>query len=292
MNAFQVNPKAPMRASLLKNSAISGNVGTRMFRASLFSLAIASALSLGACAKLNDITGSIRAPSSELPKTEKALRTYTDEWGKRYQDNQKDKAAGLNYAKGLRALTQHAQAIAVLENLAIRNSSDMEILGAYGKALADGGRLQEAAEVLSKAHTPDRPNWSILSSQGAVADQLGDNAAAQNFYLAALKIVPGEPSVMSNLGLSYALSRKLPLAEQTLRDAARHPRADNRVRQNLALVLGLQGKFNEAEELARRDLSPEDAAANVAGIRKMIAQSNTWRQIQQPDIASTNGKRG
>jgi len=91
---------------------------------------------------------------------------------------------------------------------------------------------------------------------------------------------------MSNLGLSYALSKQLPQAEETLRDAANNPKADMRVRQNLALVLALEGKFGEAEDWSRRDLAPIDAAANVASIRKMIAQSNTWR-----DCSSSIGRR-
>ncbi|WP_204322246.1 tetratricopeptide repeat protein, partial [Streptococcus pneumoniae] len=71
---------------------------------------------------------------------------------------------------------------------------------------------------------------------------------AQKMYQDALKIAPGHPSILSNLGLSLALSRKLPQAEQVLRQAAAHPQADRRVRQNLALVIGLQGRFAEAEE--------------------------------------------
>jgi Flp pilus assembly protein TadD len=216
-----------------------------------------------------------------MPRTREGVRAFTDQWGKGYAANPRDKAAALNYARGLRTMTLYAQAVAVLQNLAIHNPDDENVLGAYGKALADAGRLQEAAEVLAKAHTPDRPNWSILSSQGAVADQLGHHANAQKFYIAALKIAPGEPSVLSNLGLSYALTRNLPLAEQTLRQANASPRADARVRQNLALVLALEGKFAEAEQLERRDLSPADAAANVSAIRQMIAQSDTWRQIRR-----------
>jgi Flp pilus assembly protein TadD len=54
-----------------------------------------------------------------------------------------------------------------------------------------------------------------------------------------------------------------------------------RMRQNLALVLALQGKYDEAERISARDLSPADAAANVASIRRMIAESNTWQKIQQ-----------
>jgi len=48
-------------------------------------------------------------------------------------------------------------------------------------------------------------------------------------------------------------------------------------------VLALQGKFAEAETIERRDLSAEDAAANVSAIRQMIAQSTTWRDIQAVD---------
>jgi hypothetical protein len=43
--------------------------------------------------------------------------------------------------------------------------------------------------------------------------------------------------------------------------------------------LALEGKFPQAEEWSRRDLSPIEAAANVASIRQMISQSNTWRDI-------------
>ena len=86
--------------------------------------------------------------------------------------------------------------------------------------------------------------------------------------------------MLSNLGLSYALSHDLPRAESVLREAAASPRADARERQNLALVLALQGKFNEAEQVSMHDLTPQQAKENVAAIRQMISQSNDWRDIQ------------
>jgi Flp pilus assembly protein TadD len=43
------------------------------------------------------------------------------------------------------------------------------------------------------------------------------------------------------------------------------------VRQNLALVIGLEGRFGEAEQIARADLPPDQAAANVAYLRQMLA---------------------
>lgn len=254
------------------------------YRAALL-LTLALPMMVGACTPsgLGDITASIGMPSSVLPASDDGRRRYTEEWGRRFQANPSDKTSALNYASGLRALTEYAQAVAVLQQAAVKHPTDFDILGAYGKALADDGRLQEAADVLSRAHTPERPNWTILSAQGVVADQMGNHSAAQGYYQAALKIVPGEPSVLSNLGLSYALDKQLDRAEQTMRQAVTSPRADARVRQNLALVLALEGKFAEAEDLERHDLSPADAAANVAQIRQMITQSNTWRDIQKLD---------
>jgi Flp pilus assembly protein TadD len=116
--------------------------------------------------------------------------------------------------------------------------------------------------------------------QGSVADRLGDHDGAQTFYRGALKIAPGEPSVLSNLGLSYALTKQLPEAEAALREASASPRADARMRQNLALVLALEGKFAEAEEISRQDMTAQAASANVEAIKQMIAQNDSWRDLQ------------
>jgi Flp pilus assembly protein TadD len=250
-------------------------------RCAVSALTILAFVAVSGCGRtLSDVTGSIgTAANAKLPTEEGALRRYAEEWGHRYDVNRKDKATALTYARALHALDQNAQAVAVLQGLAIQNPEDLTILSAYGKALADAGRLKEAADVLTRAHTPERPDWSVLSAQGSIADQMGNHEEARGYYEAALKIRPNEPTVLSNLGLSYALSKQLPRAEETLLLAAKQAAADVRVRQNLALVLALEGKFAQAEEWSRHDLSPIDAAANIAMIRQTISQSNTWRDI-------------
>lgn len=255
--------------------------------AALLCVALASA-ALGGCMGSGDVTGSINV-AAPLPGDPAKLHARVEEMGRRYESRPGDASLAMAYAAGLRAEDRHAQAVAVLENAAAKNPGNLAVTAAYGKALADAGRLKDAAAVLERAHTPEQPNWSVLSTQGSVADQLGQHEAARRFYDAALKIAPGEPSVMSNLGLSYALSRDLPRAEATLRQAIRNPRADARVRQNLALVLALSGKYDEAEQIARRDLSPADAAANIAAIRKTIVENDTWRKIQ--DVGRAGPKR-
>src|SRR5262247_2009376 len=220
------------------------------------------------------------ALASAAPGREDAdPRSAAAAWGERHKANPGDPMAAVNYAQALRASGQRSQAVAVLEQAALSNPKNTEVLGAYGRALADAGNYQQALDVLNQAHTPDRPSWRILNVQGAVLDQMGRHEEARRYYATALKIVPEEPSVLSNLGLSYALSKDLVRAEMTLRKAVSRPGAEPRVRQNLALVVGLQGRFAEAETIARADLPPDLAAANVAYLRQMLAQQN---QIQIP----------
>ena len=239
-----------------------------------------SALSLAGCMRKEsaEITGSINRQVQDMTDAEK--RAAMEQLGRQYDKNPGDKRVSMTYARVLRDINQINQAIAVLQTAAVRYPNDREIAAALGKALADGGRFAEAMEVLSRAHTPDKPDWRVLSTQGAISDQTGKHAEAQQYYQAALQLQPDDPNILSNLGLSYALSNRLAEAEQVMRKAVSNPASSPRVRGNLALVLALQGKFRESEEAASKDLSPTEAAANIAYVRSMTAQNNSWRQLQ------------
>src|SRR3546814_4192879 len=92
---------------------------------------------------------------------------------------------------------------------------------------------------LFKQKTAYEMRISDWSSDVCSSDlQMGRHDEAQRHYSSALKIAPNEPSVLSNLGLSYALQKNLRRAESTLRRAAAQPGAKPKVRQNLALVVG------------------------------------------------------
>jgi Flp pilus assembly protein TadD len=117
---------------------------------------------------------------------------------------------------------------------------------------------------------------------------MGRHAEAQRHYETALRIAPDEPSILSNLGLSYALAKDLRRAEATLRKAAVRQPVDQRVRQNLALVVGLQGRFEEAEAIARADLPPNEAAANVAYLKQMLVHHKDLRDPKTASIAPHN----
>jgi len=224
---------------------------------------------------MSDITGSLgeKTEKGRAGEPVRGVEFYRD----RSRANPEDTDATLQYGKALRATGQRGQAVAVLEQATIAHPGNKALLAAYGRALADNGNFQQAFDILTRAHSPDNPDWRILSVQGTTLDQMGRHDEARRYYTSALKIVPDEPSVLSNLGLSYVLSKDLPKAEETLRRAYAGGKADARVRQNLALVVGLQGRFAEAEGIVRADLPPDEAAANVAYLKRVLSRKDNPR---------------
>ena len=247
--------------------------------------ALAVALTATGCAKSSMTTGSVpknlRKPVSQMNQTE--LLQATDYWQGRYEKAPKDKIIGLQFATALRTTGRNDQALAVMQQVAIHHPEDRQVLAAYGKAQAGAGQLETALQTVRRAQTPDTPDWKLFSAEGAILDQLGQPEAARLAYRKALDIRPEEPSVLSNLGMSYLLTGDLRGSETYLKRAMARPSADSRVRQNLALVIGLQGRFPEAEQVARGELPSAEAEANVAFLRKMLSEQNAWNELKDKD---------
>ena len=70
------------------------------------------------------------------------------------------------------------------------------------------------------------------------------------------------------------LSKELSRAEDTLRRANSLAPGDPRVRANLALAIGLQGRNAEAEKIVRADLPPAEAAANVTQLKQLLSRKD------------------
>lgn len=203
--------------------------------------ALALALVVSGCSsRLGQFTGSLRdvTTSSTPDGSAGDLQTLA----RRYDARPGEKAASLAYGTALRSRGQFQQAVAVLQRASIVNVGDREIAAAYGRALGDIGRYDEALRVLGQAHTADRPDWRVLSSQGVIADQMGQHPRAREFYAEALKIAPDHPAILTNLGLSYLLTRDLAKAEELLARASTMPNADPRVTANLAMVRSLRAQ--------------------------------------------------
>lgn len=250
------------------------------------SLVLSAALAVSSCATDPRTTGSVGTAGSSssvaqmsVPQLHAQLRKYAASYAK----NPTDARIGITYATLLRMTGKDEQALAVVRKLVIHHPEDNQILTAYAKALAATGNLKQALGAIEKAQRPEQPDWQLLSAKGAILDQLNRSSDARIQYREALDIVPNEPTVLSNLGMSYVLSNDLPAAETYLRKAINQPGSDSRVRQNLALIVGLQGRFDEAEQIAAAELPESEAKANISYLRDMLSQQNSWSMLEKED---------
>ncbi len=236
-------------------------------------------LALSACAANPTTTGSIGTPdATSIPADQRAAAI--NQLAGRYKQNPGDRNTSLYYAAALRSNGQADQAVAVLEITVGKYPKDPEVAVEYAKALSAAGRFDQALTIVDRAIDPTAPNWNALLVKGAILDQNGQNDDARQLYLTALKVAPDQPSIHANLGLSYAMTNDLTSAERELRIAVSLRGANTQIRQNLALVIGLQGRFDEAQKLFATELPLAQVEANMAYIRALLTQQNRWDRIK------------
>ncbi|MEI6535165.1 MAG: tetratricopeptide repeat protein [Verrucomicrobiaceae bacterium] len=249
-------------------------------------LMLAAAVLLTGC---NKPTGQLGATSSlstasTTPVSPEALADLGDRW----RANPRDVNRGLAYANGLESLGRKDEALGVYQRIAEADPSNAKVAGLYGRKLVGAGKVDQAIPILEGAERGGDTDWRVMSALGSAYDQKGFYEKARKQYSRALASDPHNLAVMNNLAMSYALEGNLRQAELELRsaDALPNSRSEPRIRQNLALVVGLQGRFDEATRLAQQDLPPQQVQENMAYLKKMLSQPNTWQQV------SDNGPRG
>ena len=187
----------------------------------LVATALTLAASVAGCGTSKMTTGSISKSGQSIEQMSSSeLRNAGSSLGKAYAKNPKDKATAMRYSTLLQMNGKTDQSLAVMRKLAIDYPTDRDVLAAYGKSLAGAGELQPALDAIRRAQTPEYPDWKLLSAEAAILDQIGQTGEARTLYRRALDLKPNEPSVLSNLGMSYVLEGDLKTAETYMRSAA------------------------------------------------------------------------
>ena len=171
-------------------------------------------------------------------------------WSNEYNLNPSDLEAALKLSAAVRKLGNPGRAVEITQTTRALYPRDPYLIAEFGAALIATERTLDAIPILDEGLSI-APNYGRLwSLKGAALDQQERYAEARQHYDRALRITPNDPNVMANIGLSHALSGDPATAERWLRRAAATPNASNSVRQNLVLVLQLQGKTEEAQRVA------------------------------------------
>jgi Flp pilus assembly protein TadD len=238
-------------------------------------VAVATALMLGACAHAGTDGGfdtATLAPDATAPGKSAGpgdLAAATAHSAKEFGKNPRNLEAALAYAKNLKAMGEKRQALTVLQQAAIFHAGDRRLASEYGRLALDLDQVSLAKQLLERADDPTQPDWRVVLARGTVLAKEGRYKDAIPYYERAQTLAHDQPAVLNNLALAHAMSGEAEKAEGLMRRAAAAG-GSPMVRQNLALVLGLRGKHEEAKQIASQDLTPEHAAANAEYMRRMV----------------------
>jgi len=253
--------------------------------------ALSASLLLGACSASTDLLPSIAMKPDGGTKTadttpsspQNELQKATIYWGNEYTKKPTEIRPALNYAKNLKALGEKEKALAVLQQVSLLHGSDQEVAGEYGRLALELDQVGVANQMLTMADDPTKPDWRIVSARGTVMAKQGKYTEAIPFYERALTLSPNNPTVTNNLAMAYAMNGDPKKAEDLLRQAVSAPGATPKVRENLALVLGLQGRYDESKSVAASVLNTDTASANAAYLKQMVKLEPT---TAMPDAQS------
>jgi Flp pilus assembly protein TadD len=188
-------------------------------------------------------------------------------WSHEYDLNPTDLEATLKLAASVRKLGNPGRAVEITQTSRTIHPRDPYLLAEHAAGLIADQRALDAVPVIDQGLRVTQGYGRLWSLKGAALDQLEEYEAARQNYNRALQITPNDPNVLTNLGLNYALSGDLRSAEMWLRRAAAMPGSGGSARENLAMVLQLQGRTEEAErELRLSGLSRGDRRLPAAPV--------------------------
>lgn len=202
--------------------------------------------------------------------------TRANFWAKESQKNQEDLETSLEFARALREIGSQDRAVDILSRALIVHPTSADALMLLGRIQMAAGDIGAAGRSFQSATqvAPTRAEgWAAL---GTTYDQQGQHGLAQTCYMQALEYEPSRTTTLTNYGLSLVLTGDLPGAEAKLRLAAANPDAGARVTENLALVLGLQGKFEEMKTVSAAAAPETVVAQNAALLQNLIRPARSW----------------
>ena len=259
-------------------------------------LATAALLGLSAAPALAADPAPVRAAQVRAPAPAETRAAYERMdalsrsvfWASEQEVNPADPVAGVKLAQALRELGRYDQAAEAVQATLTVQPDNLDALLELGRAHIARGQAFYGVAPLEKARDQAPRDWRAYSLLGVAYEQVRRFDDARAAWNQALVLSPDNPDVLTNAAMAAMTQGDAPAAETLLRRAAAQPAASGKVRQNLAMVLGLQGKMGEAEQILRRELPPELAernlrwlqARNAVGASASTDTARTWSSLQ------------
>jgi len=210
--------------------------------------------------------------------------TRANFWAKENLKDGEDLTVSLEFARALREIGSEERAADVLSRALIVHPESVDALMLLGRIQMARGDILTAAQAFQRSTDLEPTRAEAWAALGTTYDRQGQHRLAQSLYQKALEIEPARTTTLTNYGLSLVLTGDLAGAETQLRLAAANPDANARVTENLALVLGLQGRFDEMKTVSR-SAAPDDVVdQNAALLRGLIQPARSYESLVEAPV--------
>lgn len=179
----------------------------------------------------------------------------------------KNPAYLADYAEALRRAGQYKAALAMYDAALAKDAANLNAKEGKGLALMSLGDFNNAAKLFGEVMAADAGRWRTINALGIILALNKRVTDSIEYFRAALKISPTNPSILSNVGLALAINEDFPGAIKALDEASRQAAGNlgqkKRVDLNLSLVYGISGNLDMADKTARPHLTSAQLNNNM-----------------------------
>jgi Flp pilus assembly protein TadD len=202
-----------------------------------------------------------------------------------------DAEALFLYAETLRLLQKQDEAIAAYQ--LVPHSSPFALDAIEGIALCKlfAGKLDQAADLLTKVVAADATRWRTINALGITQALQGMHEEALSYFALAQTLKPNALALRHNEALAYALHGEQAKAISLLKPLVTDEKLPNDMRRriafSLALVYGLAGDMNNAEQTLLPYLSAAEIANNLGTYAAMAKRPALARDYWSKAISAS-----
>ena len=202
-----------------------------------------------------------------------------------------DAEALFLYAETLRLLQKKDEAIEAYQR--VPHSSPFALDAIEGIALCKlfAGEIDQAADLLTKVVAADATRWRTINAHGITQALKGMHEEALSYFALAQTVKPNALALRHNEALAYALHGEHAKAISLLKPLVADEKLSNDMRRriafSLALVYGLAGDMNNAEQTLLPYLSAAEIANNLGTYAAMAKRPALARDYWSKAISAS-----
>lgn len=200
-----------------------------------------------------------------------ALQLYKQLYDMDEENEEYILALGTN----LRRIGDVSTAELAYNELLEKDADNLDALEGKGLLKLYQGEFDKAGELLAQVHGKNQSRWRTLNGLAIIFVERGQYKEATAYFKEAIKFSQNNVTVLNNVGLTHAINGDQPRAVAALTQAIElsppaSPTKKN-IELNLAMVLGIYGDMEAAEEILMAHL-PEASVANNLGLYAYLAK--------------------